>query len=153
MGVPCLGLGPERHIAVARLNIVVIVELLESELVALVVELAHTFKHILVERTVNIRERIAAQLLAHEVNLHVFKQPVGGCQVSVTGIVGLLTLCLVARKSDNRMRAVALGIARADLGQIDCLGNQSSAHRLVNCRVFILDPVAVGLDNTFEFPF
>ena len=104
------------------------------------------------KRAVNIRERIAAQLAAHEVNLHVFEQTVGRCQVAVTGIVGLLTFCLVAGEGDNRVRSVTLGIARADLGKIDCLRNQSAAHRLVNSRVFILYPVAVGLDNPFELP-
>ena len=51
------------------------------------------------------------------------------------------------------MRAVALGIARFDGVEIDCLGNQSAAYRLVKCLVFILNPVALSLDNTFEFPF
>ena len=45
------------------------------------------------------------------------------------------------------MRFGALGVARADLGKIDGLRHQSSAHRLVGRRVLVFYPVAVGLDN------
>ena len=51
------------------------------------------------------------------------------------------------------MRLGALGVARADLGKIDGLCHQSSAHRLVGHRVLVLYPVAVCLDNPLELPF
>ncbi len=94
MGVPSFRFRLERNITIARLNIIVVVESLESKLIAAVVILADTFKHILMESSINIREGVTAQPLAHEVYADFLKQTVGRCEVTVAGIVGLLTFLL-----------------------------------------------------------
>ena len=78
MGVPFFGIILERNIALVCLYVIIVVEVLEGDLLAVVVILSDTSEHFLVECTFLIVEGIAAQGLALEIHGYFLQQLVGG---------------------------------------------------------------------------
>ena len=152
MGVPFFGIILERNITLVCLYVIIVVEVLEGDLLAVVVILSDTSEHFLVECTFLIVEGIAAQGLALEIHGHFLQQLVGGGEESIAGIVGLYLLYLVAIKEYNGVRFLSC-ITCVNLLQICSLGLQAATHILIHDVIHIFYIVTVEFLDTFQLPF